>query len=265
MDNPEPDLDEWRNMVKRHENTTKTVTVGLVGKYCALPDAYLSVMEALRHAGFANDATLDIKLINAEEITRETVGEILKECQAIIVPGGFGERGIDGMLETARYARENKIPFLGLSLGMNIAAIEFARNVLGIQNANSVEYGDENSEKIIDINPDQKDTEKETPMRLGLCPCKLEEGTISHAAYGDPLIYERHRHRYEFNNLYRSRFAEKGCIIAGVSPDDKLVEIIELSRDLHPWYVGAQFHPEFISRPNRPHLLLVDFIKAVDG
>lgn len=261
MDNPEPDLTEWRDMVKRHENAKKTVTVGLVGKYCALPDAYLSVMEALRHAGFANNANLDIKLINSEDITRKNVAEILKGCGAVIVPGGFGERGLDGMLETARYARMNKIPYFGISLGMHIAAIEFARNVLGIKEANSVEFGGgAATENIIDVTPEHH-AEKEAKMRLGLFPCKLEEGSIAQSVYGDVLIYERHRHRYEFNNVYRNRFAENGFIITGVSPDDKLAEIIELKKDIHPWYVGAQFHPEFISRPNRPHPLMTDFIK----
>ena len=264
--NPEPDLTEWVGMVKRQENTTKTLTVGLIGKYCALPDAYLSVMEAIRHGGFANDAALDIKLINSEEITRENASRELKECQAIVVPGGFGERGVEGMIETARYARENKVPYFGICLGMHIAAIEFARGVLGITGATSGEFSGtaegEKSENIIDITPDQKETDKSGEVRRGLYPCKLEEGTISRAVYGDMLIFERHRHRYEFNNVYRSRFQEKGMVLAGLSPDGKLAEIIELPKTAHPWYVGVQFHPEFKSRPNRPHPLFADMIKT---
>ncbi|MCL2077464.1 MAG: CTP synthase [Oscillospiraceae bacterium] len=260
MDNPKPDLTEWVDMVKRQENTAKTLTVGLVGKYCALPDSYLSVIEALRHAGFANDASLDIKLINSEEITRENAPVTLKDCQAIVVPGGFGERGVVGMIETARYARIKKVPFMGMCLGMHTSVIEFARNVLGMEDADSEEFGTEGGENVI-IEPDCKE-DKSTLMRLGLYPCKLEEGTISHGAYGDSLVYERHRHRYEFNNVYRSRFQESGMVLSGVSPDGKLAEIVELSRELHPWYVGIQFHAEFKSRPNRPHPLFTDMLKT---
>jgi CTP synthase len=267
MENSEPNLSEWTAMVKRHENAAKTLTVGLVGKYCELPDAYLSVAEALRHGGIVNDAQLEIKFINSEEITRKNVAKILGGCEAFVVPGGFGERGVEGMIEAARYARMQKIPFLGLSLGMTAAAIEFARNVLGIERAGSVEFGvsalggaaDNNSDYVIDLMPGQIDTEAK--MRLGLHPCKLEEGTHVRALYGENLIYERHRHRYEFNNAFRSRFQEKGCVLSGLSPDGKLVEIIELDKKLHPWFISAQFHPEFKSRPNKPHPLFVDLIK----
>jgi CTP synthase len=261
MENPTPDLNEWKEMVSRHENATKRLTVGLVGKYCALPDAYLSAAEALRHAGFANDTVLDIKYIDSEKITAKNVGKVLAGCAAIVVPGGFGERGIEGMIVTAQYARVNKIPYFGISLGMNIAVIEFARNVLGIKDADSVEFNN-GGNNVIDLMPDRKEDEKPGTMRLGLYPCKLKEGTISRTVYGDNLIYERHRHRYEFNNAYRSRFQENGFILAGVSPDGKLAEIVELDKKQHPWYVNVQFHPEFKSRPNRPHPLISDFIKT---
>jgi len=261
MENPAPDLAEWREMVRRHENTTKKLVVGIVGKYCALPDAYLSAAEALRHAGFVNDTDIVLKYIDSEKISAKNVEKELGKCQAIVVPGGFGERGIDGMIVTAEYARKNKIPYFGISLGMHIAAIEFARNVLGVKDASSVEFntGENN---VIDFMPDRKDDEESGKMRLGLYPCKLEEGTISRAVYGDNLIYERHRHRYEFNNVFRTRFLENGFKLAGFSPDGKLAEIIELDKKLHPWFVGVQFHPEFKSRPNRPHPLLKDFIKT---
>ncbi|MDR2558990.1 MAG: CTP synthase [Oscillospiraceae bacterium] len=266
MKNNNPNLTEWTAMVERHENAQKTLTVGLVGKYCELPDAYLSVAEALRHSGIVNDARLEIKFINSEEVTRKNSGKTLGGCQAFVVPGGFGERGVEGMIETARYARTKKIPYLGLSLGMTAAAIEFARNVLGIENASSVEFAtDDSSENIIDIMPGQSDkdtaSEKYAAMRLGLHPCKLEENTAVHALYGENLIYERHRHRYEFNNTFRSRFQEKGVILSGLSPDRKLVEIFELDKKLHPWFIAAQFHPEFKSRPNKPHPLFTDLIK----
>jgi CTP synthase len=261
MENRTPNLAEWTEMVKRHENAPKKLTVGLVGKYTALPDAYLSLTEAFHHGGIVNDVKLEINYINAEDITRENVGKILKGCQAFVVPGGFGERGVEGMVEAARFARINKIPYLGLSLGMCTAAIEFARNVLGIENASSVEFNQNSgSENIIDVMPGQEDT-KITAMRLGLCPCKLEDNTISQAVYGENLIYERHRHRYEFNNAFRSRFQENGMVLAGLSPDGKLVEILELCKEVHPWFVAAQFHPEFKSRPNKPHPLITDLIK----
>jgi CTP synthase len=266
MENTDPNLTEWVEMVKRHENAEKTLTVGLVGKYCELPDAYLSVTEAFRHAGIVNDVNLEIKYINAEEITRKKTEKLLGGCQAFVVPGGFGERGVEGMVEAARYARTKKIPYLGLSLGMTAAAIEFARNVLGIENASSIEFSSE-TENVIDLMPGQsdKDNEKGAVMRLGLHPCKLEEGTAARTLYGENLIYERHRHRYEFNNSFRERFREKGFILSGFSPNGKLVEIIELDKKLHPWFVCAQFHPEFKSRPNKPHPLFTDIIKTALG
>lgn len=261
LEDRDPDLTEWENMVHRQENATKPLTIGLVGKYVALPDAYISVMESIRHAGAFNGCNVDIKLINSEEITPLTADEILSEVDGICVPGGFGDRGIEGKIEAVRYARENKIPYFGLCLGMQMAVIEFARNVVGLDGANSAEFG-EFEYPVIDLMPDQKGVEMGGTMRLGLYPCKLAEGSVSRGVYGEELVYERHRHRYEFNNVYREEIAEKGLIFAGLSPDGKLVEIVELPRSEHPFFVGVQFHPEFKSRPNRPHPLFNEFIKT---
>lgn len=261
LEDREPDLTEWKNMVHMQETADKPLTIGLVGKYVALPDAYISVMESIRHAGAANGAKVDIKLINSEEVTAETAEQLLGSVDGIVVPGGFGDRGIEGKIEAVRYARENKKPYLGLCLGMQMAVIEFARHVGGLEGASSSEFG-EHKYDVIDIMPDQKGVDMGGTMRLGLYPCKLEEGTISREVYGDELVYERHRHRYEFNNVYREQLAAKGLKFAGLSPDGKLVEIVELSREVHPWFVAVQFHPEFKSRPNRPHPLFNGFIKA---
>ncbi|MDE7233636.1 MAG: CTP synthase, partial [Ruminiclostridium sp.] len=243
MENPAPDLDGWRKMVYRQENTTKTVTIGLVGKYVALPDAYISVMESLRHAAYDKDASVDIRLINAEEVTDETAESLLGDCDGILVPGGFGDRGIEGKISAVHYARVHKKPYLGLCLGMHMATIEFARYVIGLKDANSAEfYGGENA--VIDIMPDQRGVDLGGTMRLGLYPCKLAEGTISRALYGEELIYERHRHRYEFNNKFRQQFIDNGFVLAGQSPDDKLIENLELPQSAHPRFVAGQFHPE---------------------
>lgn len=260
LENRKPDLSEWTEMVSRAKNAVKKVTIGLVGKYVVLHDAYLSVAEALRHGGIVNDAEVDIRWINSEEITRENASEMLGGCDGIIVPGGFGDRGIEGMIEAVRYARENKVPYFGICLGMQMSVIEYARNVLGFEGANSTEFG-ETPYPVIDIMEDQKTiTEKGGTMRLGLYPCKLTEGTISARVYGEPLIYERHRHRWEFNNAFRTQLQEAGLTIAGISPDERLVEIVEVKN--HPWFVGVQFHPEFKSRPNKPQKLFADFIRA---
>ena len=272
-----PDLKEWEAMVQRQYNATKNTVIGLVGKYVALPDAYISVMESLRHAGFENESHVEIKLINSEEVTPETVERQLENFRrgfpflkvvraaapgdGILVPGGFGDRGIEGKIEAVRYAREHKKPYLGLCLGMHMATIEFARHVAGLTDANSSEFH-EGEQNVIDLMPDQKDVDMGGTMRLGLYPCKLEAGTISREVYGDELIYERHRHRYEFNNVFRKQLTESGLVIAGQSPDGKLVEIVELPRSVHPWFVAVQFHPEFKSRPNRSHPLFKDFIRA---
>ncbi len=262
LENRKPDLSDWNSMIKRVKNCDKKVTIGLVGKYIELEDAYLSVAEALRHGGFENGAEVDIKWLQSEDITPDTVADILKGCDGIIVPGGFGDRGIEGMIEAIKYARENKIPMFGICLGMQMSVIEYARHAAGLQGANSTEFG-ETPNPVIDIMDEQKDiTEKGGTMRLGLYPCKLTEGSRCAELYNEELIYERHRHRWEFNNAYRKILTDKGLILAGLSPDEKLVEIVELPKDVHPWFVGVQFHPEFKSRPNRAHKLFKDFIRA---
>ena len=262
LEKREPKLDGWKAMIDRIKNCDKKITIGLVGKYVELEDAYLSVAEALRHGGFENGAEVDIKWIQSEDITDENAGEKLAGCDGIIVPGGFGDRGIEGMISSIKYARENKIPMFGICLGMQMSVVEFARHAAGLEGANSTEFGD-TPHPVIDIMDEQKDiTEKGGTMRLGLYPCKLTEGTISREVYGQDLIYERHRHRWEFNNAYRKALTEKGLVLAGLSPDEKLVEIVELPKSVHPWFVGVQFHPEFKSRPNHAQLLFKDFIRA---
>ncbi len=261
LENHEPDLAAWTEMVRRFKNTKKTVDIGVVGKYVELPDAYLSIAESLYHAGNANEASVNIRWIQSENIDRENVAERLAGCDGILVPGGFGDRGIDGMIEAVRYARENKLPFFGICLGMQMAAIEFARNVLKLPDTNSTEFNEGCANPIIDIMPEQREiTDKGGTMRLGLYPCKLAPGSRSRELYKDELIYERHRHRYEFNNAYRDAFIQNGMLLAGISPNEKLVEIVELPE--HPWFVGVQFHPEFKSRPNRPQPLFQDFVRA---
>lgn len=260
IENRTPDLAEWIEMVKRAENAHKKVTIGLVGKYVELHDAYLSVAEALRHGGIVNDASVDIRWIDSENITAENSADTLSECNGIIVPGGFGKRGIEGMIETIRHARENKVPFFGICLGMQMAVTEFARHVAGLPDADSEEFSKTN-DPVIHIMEEQKNIDqKGGTMRLGLYPCRLSSDSKVHSIYGSELIYERHRHRYEFNNAYRTALTKAGLKLAGLSPDERLVEIIELPD--HPWFIGVQFHPEFKSRPNRPHKLFADFIKA---
>ncbi len=255
-----PDLREWTDMVKRAENAHRSVTIGLVGKYVELHDAYLSVAEALRHGGIINDAAVNIKWIDSENVTADSAADIFCDCSGIIVPGGFGHRGVEGMIQSIKFARENNIPFFGICLGMQMAVIEFARNACGLNNADSAEFG-ETPYPVIDIMEEQKNiSEKGGTMRLGLYPCKLAENSKCRSIYGEALIYERHRHRYEFNNAYRKILTGAGLKIAGLSPDEKLVEIVELED--HPWFVGVQFHPEFKSRPNKPQKLFADFIRA---
>nr|WP_300092871.1 CTP synthase [Sedimentibacter sp.] len=258
----EPDLSEWKDMVKRSKNPVHNVKIALVGKYVELRDAYLSVAEALKHAGIDNSAEVEISWIHSEVVNEENYEDILKGHDGILVPGGFGDRGIEGKILAARYARENKKPFLGICLGMQMAVVEFARDVLGYEGADSTEFSPETKYPMIDIMEDQKDVEnKGGTMRLGTYPCKLLEGTKAKEAYdGADIIHERHRHRYEFNNSFRQVCEENGLIISGVSPDNKLVEIVELKD--HPWYVAAQFHPEFKSRPTRSHPLFKHLIKA---
>ena len=261
LENREPDLTEWTAMTQRQHNADKDVTIGLVGKYVALQDAYLSVAEALHHGGIVNDARVKILWIDSEKITRETAPEMLKECDGIIVPGGFGDRGIEGMIEAIRYARLNKVPMFGICLGMQMAVVEFARNVAGFPDANSSEFEPDGAHSVIHIMEDQKDIENMGgTMRLGLYPCKLTPGSLVQQIYGEELIYERHRHRFEFNNNFRKQLTEKGLQIAGLSPDERLVEIVSLPD--HPWFIGVQFHPEFKSRPNKPQKLFASFIGA---
>ena len=259
-----PDLKEWQEMIGRVHSCNKKVTIGLVGKYVELEDAYLSVAEALRHGGFENSAEVDIKWIQSENLNENTVAEMLHGCDGIIVPGGFGDRGIEVMIEAIKYAREHKIPMFGICLGMQMSVVEFARHVAGLEGANSSEFGD-TPYPVIDIMDSQKDiTEKGGTMRLGLYPCKLADNSRCAEIYSAPqnLIRERHRHRWEFNNEYRKLLEDKGLMLAGLSPDEKLVEIVELPKNVHPWFVGVQFHPEFKSRPNRAHPLFRDFIRA---
>ena len=258
---PEPDLSEWQAMVAAIKSRSKTVTIGLVGKYVQLHDAYLSVAEALRHAGFALDSMIDIRWIDSETITEATKDEVLSDLDGIIVPGGFGDRGIEGMILAAQYARENHIPYFGICLGMQIAVIEYARHVLGIADANSGEFAPKGEHKVIDFMPGQSDEiDKGGTLRLGSYPCVIAEGTTMERCYGQTLIYERHRHRYEFNNDYRDALCAAGLTLSGLSPDGKLVETVELTD--RSFYVGVQYHPEFKSRPNRPHPLFKGFITA---
>jgi len=258
---PKPDLVEWREIVERIKNPKEEVTIGLVGKYISLQDAYLSVAESLRHAGIYHEALVQIKWIQAEEVNEQNVEEVLGKVHGILVPGGFGDRGIEGKIAAIRYAREKKIPFLGICLGMQCAVIEFARNRAGLIDAHSSEFNPHTPHPVIDLLPEQREVnEKGGTMRLGVYPCKLAEGSRSQEIYQDEIIYERHRHRYEFNNEYRKLITEAGMIIGGTLPDESLVEIIELPD--HPWFVASQFHPEFKSRPNRAHPLFRDFIGA---
>ncbi|QYY42635.1 CTP synthase [Aneurinibacillus thermoaerophilus] len=258
---PEADMTEWKEMLHKIKNLSHKTTIAIVGKYVSLHDAYLSVAEALYHAGYENDAEVNIEWVDAEEVYEHNVADLLGHVDGILVPGGFGDRGVEGKVIATKYARENKIPFLGICLGMQVAVIEFARHVAGLKDANSSEINPSTPHPVIDLLPDQKDIENlGGTMRLGLYPCKLEKGTIAHASYGEELVYERHRHRYEFNNQYREILKNAGITFSGTSPDGRLVEVIELSD--HPWFVASQFHPEFASRPNRPQPLFRGFISA---
>ncbi len=255
------DMVEWQALVNKVQNLSKKTKIALVGKYVALPDAYLSVAEALRHAGYAFDSDIEIKWVDSEEVTPENVKEMVGDADGILIPGGFGDRGIEGKIAALQYARENKVPMLGICLGMQLASIEFARNVLGLEGANSAELNPETKYPIIDLLPEQKDVEDMGgTLRLGLYPCKLVEGSVAQSAYNEQVVYERHRHRYEFNNEYRQQMEEKGFIFSGTSPDGRLVEIVEIAD--HPFFVASQFHPEFVSRPTRPQPLFREFINA---
>ncbi|AIC96292.1 MULTISPECIES: CTP synthase [Shouchella] len=256
---PEANMDEWSALVNRVSNLSKKVRIALVGKYVELQDAYLSVAEALRHAGYNVDADIDIDWVYSEQVNDANVAERLKEADGILVPGGFGDRGVEGKIAATRYARENKIPFLGICLGMQLASVEFARTVLGMNGAHSAELNPTTPYPVIDLLPEQKDVEDlGGTLRLGLYPCKLKEGSLARSAYGEEVVYERHRHRYEFNNEYRQQMEEAGFVFSGTSPDGRLVEIIEIAD--HPYFIASQFHPEFVSRPTRPQPLFREFV-----
>lgn len=261
IDAPEPDLTEWIELVERIKSREKVVNIALVGKYVQLHDAYLSVAEAMQHAGYTMNADIHIHWVDSEKLTETNFEESLSSYDGIIVPGGFGERGIEGMILAARYARENRIPYFGICLGMQIAVIEYARNVAGIADAHSGEFNEVTKHKVIDFMPGQSDDiNKGGTLRLGAYPCHIKEGTTMERCYGAREISERHRHRYEFNNTYREILENAGLTLSGLSPDGRLVETIELSD--RPFYVGVQYHPEFKSRPNKAHPLFKVFIQA---
>ena len=262
LDKQEPNNKEWEVLVEKIRNVeNKTVKVAIVGKYVKLEDSYLSVAESLRHAGFENNVKVEIDYVDSEEITSQNAEKILKPYHAILVPGGFGNRGIEGMIEAIKYARENNIPFLGICLGMQMAVVEFARNVLNLKDANSEEFAPESKNQVIHIMDEQKNiNNKGGTMRLGSYPCVLKNGSKAQKLYGKEEITERHRHRYEYNNKYKEEMEKAGLICSGTSPDGKLVEMVELNT--HPYFIAGQFHPEFKSRPNRPQPLFVGLIKA---
>ncbi|MQR85671.1 CTP synthase [Bacillus megaterium] len=261
LDCKEAEMTEWKALVEKVKGLSNTIKIALVGKYVELQDAYISVVEAMKHAGYAFDADVNIKWVNSEFVTKENVQDLLGDVDGILVPGGFGDRGIEGKIVATQYAREQKVPFLGICLGMQLASVEFARNVLGLEGAHSAEIAPETNYPIIDLLPEQKDVEDlGGTLRLGLYPCKLSEDTLAYKAYQDEVVYERHRHRYEFNNEYRQQMEEKGFIFSGTSPDGRLIEIVELKD--HPWFLASQFHPEFTSRPTRPQPLFKEFIRA---
>lgn len=262
IDAPTADMTEWIKLEEKVLNLSKKTKIALVGKYVELPDAYLSVVESLSHAGYAEDSEIEIDWINADEVTTENVAGLLKEADGILVPGGFGDRGLEGKIAAIQYARENVVPFFGICLGMQLACVEYARNVVGLEGAHSTETDPKTPHNIIDLMSDQKDVvEMGGTLRLGLYPCKLKTGSVAAKNYDNAeVVQERHRHRYEFNNEYRTVLEEKGMVFSGVSPDNRLVEIVELSD--HPFYVACQFHPEFLSRPNRPQKLFSGFVRA---
>ena len=261
IDAPQADLSAWREMVERIRHQNRNVKIGLVGKYVQLHDAYLSVAEALRHAGYALDARIDIHWIDSEALTEDNCGQIFAGLDALIVPGGFGSRGIEGMILTAQYARMHHVPYFGICLGMQIAVIEFARHAAGLEHANSREFDEHAPDRVIDFMPGQNDEiDKGGTLRLGKYPCELRAGTVIARCYGTLEISERHRHRYEFANAYRKTLEKAGLVLSGLSPDGSLVETVEIPGEA--FFVGVQFHPEFKSRPNRPHPLFVGFVQA---
>ena len=266
LEQRESDMSDWYNFTDAMHKANAledVVNIAVVGKYIQLPDAYLSVIEALHHSGVYYGRHVNINLIDGEELNEKNIDEVLGNADGILVPGGFGYRGIEGKILSAQRAREQKIPFLGICLGLQVAVSEFARNVAGMPDANSTEFVEDCEYPVIDIMPDQKDIDsKGGTMRLGAYPCKVAEGTLAHEAYGESLVYERHRHRFEVNNAFRDRLAEAGLVFCGVSPDERLVEMVELPQDVHPWFVASQFHPEFKSRPTKPQPLFREFVRA---
>ena len=263
LDSYIPDNTEWIEMIDNIKKIGKNekVKIAIVGKYVRLEDSYISVIESLKHAGFANDVNVDIKLIDSETVTKDTAEDILKDLDGIIVPGGFGNRGIEGKIETIKYAREHNIPFLGICLGMQMAVVEFSRNVLGLTDSNSAEFNETTKNPVIHIMEEQKKIYKKGgTMRLGSYPCVLKQGSLAYKLYGKDKIDERHRHRFEYNNDYKERLEKAGLICSGTSPDGNLVEIVELKN--HPYFIAGQFHPELKSRPNKPSPLFVGLVKA---
>ena len=255
------DLSDWIEMVETAKNLTESVRIAMVGKYTALHDSYISVVEALKHGGIGNKVDVDIKWVDSEKLTEDNAAGMLGDVHGILVPGGFGDRGIEGMIVAAKYARTNNIPYLGICLGMQIAMIEYARSVLGFKDANSSEFNPDTTYPVIDLMPEQREVEDMgASMRLGKYPCALKPGSKVSQCYGSELIEERHRHRYEVNNTYRTEYEKNGMVLSGQAPDGHVVEMIELPE--HMWYVACQFHPEFKSRPNRPHPLFKSFIEA---
>ena len=265
LDNYIPDNSKWAEMIEKIRKIDKNnkVKIAIVGKYIKLEDSYISVIESIKHAGFENNVETEIELIDCETITKDTVQEKLDGFDGIIVPGGFGNRGIEGKITTIKYARENQIPFLGICLGMQMAVVEYARDILGLKDANSAEFDEKSKNQVIHIMEEQKGIDKKGgTMRLGAYPCIIKEGTLAQEVYGKTEISERHRHRFEYNNDYKERLEKAGLICSGTSPDGKLVEIVELSQKEHPYFIAGQFHPELKSRPNKPAPLFVGLVKA---
>ena len=261
LDAPPPKQDDWEEVVHRLLNPKHKIKIGMVGKYMDLQDSYLSVNESIVHGGIRNDCEVEVSYIDAEDIERDGPQALLSELDGILVPGGFGDRGTEGKIIASQYARENKIPYFGLCLGMQIAVIDFARNQVGLKGANSTEFDPDTAYPVIDIMGDQKEVEaKGATMRLGACPCSLKNHTLASASYGREEVSERHRHRFEFNNEYRKQLEDAGLVISGINPDRDLVEIIEVKD--HPWFLAVQFHPEFQSKPNKAHPLFASFIEA---
>ena len=269
LDPRERDMSEWNEFLRKQNHANHhadKVKIAVVGKYTQLPDAYLSVIEALHHAGVFYDRHVDVQLVDGESLDEQNVSEVLGDASGILVPGGFGKRALEGKILAAEFAREHKIPYLGICLGMQVAVCEFARNVVGLAGASSSEFDPDGPFSVIDLMSSQEDvTEKGGTMRLGAYPCKLAAETLAREAYGEELVYERHRHRFEFNNAFRDQLEDAGLVISGLSPDERLVEMVELPCDVHPWYVATQAHPEFKSRPTNPQPLFREFVRASIG